>query len=75
MTKIIYSLNETPAFRHFFHYYYFVSEGSRLMPPDQQEAMGTFFEAEVIAFDYKEYRKNGIPGMAGNDLAVLPSSC
>lgn len=72
MSRIIWSENETPAFRSFFHYYYVVGEAGRLMHPEQQVAIPYYYEAEILAFDYKEYR-NGILGMAGNDLISLPS--
>jgi hypothetical protein len=71
--RTIWAENETPAFRHFFHYYYFVGEAGRVMHPEQQIALPYFYEAEVTAFDYKEYRKNAISGMAGNRLIALPS--
>lgn len=73
MTNIIYSMNGTAAFRHYFHYYPFMEEAGRLMPPEQQDWLPNHYEAELTAFEYKEYRKNGLPHMAGNDLITLPS--
>lgn len=32
------------------------------------------YEAELLAFDYKEYR-NEISGLAGNNIKELPSGC
>ena len=72
MTHIIYSLNETAAFRHFFHYHYFIAEAREVTAPDQQIYTENHYEAELTAYDYKEYR-NGLPDMAGNDFKGLPS--
>jgi hypothetical protein len=68
----IWAENETPAFRHYFHYYWFVGEAGRVMHPEQQIYLPYFYEAEVTAFDYKEYL-NDVSGMAGNRLIALPS--
>ena len=64
MARVIWSQNETPAFRHFFHYYYFVGEADRLTPPEQAIYTPNYLEAELAAYDYKEYL-NGVSGMAG----------
>ena len=73
MSRIMWSTNETPAFRHFFHYYYFMGEGWRVMHPELLGGMPTFFDAEVLAYEYKEYLSHGIPGLAGNYRETLPS--
>ena len=74
MTRVIWSANETPAFRHFFHYYYFISEGARLTRPELIELTPYHYEAELLAYDYKEYR-NAISRVAGINLKELPSGC
>ena len=74
MSHIMGSPNETVAFRHFFHYYYFISEGARLTRPELIELTPYHYEAELIAFDYKEYR-NEISRVAGINLKELPSGC
>jgi hypothetical protein len=67
LTNIIYSMNSTAAFRHYFHYYPFMEEAGRLMPPEQQDWLPNHYEAELTAFEYKEYRKSP-------DLISLPSA-
>jgi len=65
-------MNESPGFRHFFHYYYFVGEAGRLTPPEQTIYTPNYLEAELTAYDYKEYRY-GLSDMAGNGFKGLPS--
>ena len=74
MSHIMGSPNETAAFRHYFHYYHFISEGARLTRPELIELTPYHYEVEVLAFDYKEYR-NEISGLAGINLKELPSGC
>lgn len=74
MSDFFWSYNETVAFRHFFHYYYFISEGARLTRPELIELTPYHYEAELIAYDYKEYR-NEISRVAGINLKELPSGC
>ena len=73
MSRIFWSLNDSAAFRSFFHYYYVVGEAGRLMHPEQQYMMPNYFEAEVLAYDYKEYQHYGFPHMAGDSSVPLPS--
>ena len=72
MTRIIYSWNDTAAFRHYFHFYAFIEESARLTRPELVELTPYHYEAELLAFDYKEYR-NGLRDMAGNNFKGLPS--
>ena len=74
MTRVIWSANETPAFRHFFHHEVILNEAWRLMPPEHAAMIPWYYEVEVLAFDYKEYR-NEISGLAGINLKELPSGC
>ena len=72
MIRVFWSMDKRPAFRSFFHYYYVIGEAGRIMHPEQQVMIPYFYEAEVLAFDYKEYR-NGLSDLAGNNLTALPS--
>jgi hypothetical protein len=69
MSNIIWSLNETAAFRHYFHYYHFVREGAKLTRPELTELTPYHYEAEVLAYDYKEYRN----AISENAFKGLPS--
>ena len=73
MSRIIWSENETPAFRSFFHYYYVVGEAGRLMHPEQQVAIPYYYEAEILAFDYKEFLTHGLSNVARDDFPAMPS--
>ena len=73
MTRVIRSMNETPAFRHFFHYEAFLGEAWRLQSTDQVAMMPYYYEVEVLAFDYKEWRINGLSDMARNGFPLMPS--
>jgi len=73
LTRVIWSENETPAFRHFFHYDAFLGEAWRLLPAEHVAMMPWYYEVEVLAFDQKEWRINGLPDLEGNRFPAMPS--
>ena len=73
MTRVIWSQNGTPAFRHFFHYHVFLEESWRLLPEEDRALLPYYYEVEVLAFDYKEWRINGLSDMARNGFPLMPS--
>jgi hypothetical protein len=73
MSRVIWSHNETPGFRHFFHYHAFLNEAFRLLPEEDRTLLPYYYEVEVLAFDQKEWRIYGLPDMARNDFPAMPS--
>jgi hypothetical protein len=69
MSHIMGSPNETAAFRHYFHYYHFVREGARLTRPELTELTANHYEAELLAYQYREYRN----AISENAFKGLPS--
>jgi hypothetical protein len=73
MSRVIWSHNETAGFRHVFHYHAFLGEAWRLLPDSDRAMMPYYYEVEVLAFDQKEWRIYGLPDVARNGFAAMPS--